>query len=81
MNQQWQIDLVCCTEVIVNEVAQGFTQKQISLTYALTIRSESNGADNPDWPRINGAIAGRWGPEGLEHVKRKAWKLIQGGAK
>lgn len=77
MEIQWQSDLVCCTEVITNELARGLPQKSISLTYALAIRSENRNADKPDWARINQAIIDKWGLKGLERIKKKAWTLIE----
>ncbi len=76
MEPQFQSFLVCCTAVITNEVSKGLTQKQISLTYAMAIVSEHAGVDRPDWPRINGSIADRWGLKGLERVKKLAWKRL-----
>lgn len=73
----WQSYLVCCTMVIVNDVAQGLTQKQIALTYAMAIISERNKADLPDWAKINQAILDRWGQKGLNRVKNLAWALIE----
>lgn len=74
--QKWQSYLVCCTAVITNEIKQGLTQKQISLTYAMAILSDHAGADKPDWPLVNQAIVGKWGQKGLDRVKRLAWQLI-----
>jgi|GEM_PF-6643971 hypothetical protein len=76
----FQSFLFCCTDVITNEVAQGLTQKQIALTYAMAIVSETHRMDLPDWPKINSVIIDRWGAKGLERVKKKAWKLIENRA-
>lgn len=81
MKEEWQSYLVCCTAVITNEIAQGLTQKQISLTYAMAIVSGHVGADIPDWPRINQAILDKWGLKGLNRVKNLAWQLIEKKAK
>lgn len=72
-----QMDLVCCTEVIINEIRHGLTQQQIALPYAMAIRSEANGADKPDWPTINAAIQLRWSDRGLERVKAMARDLLE----
>jgi len=72
------ISLVCCTQVIQNEIAQGVSQKSVGLTYAMAMVSESRGDDAPDWKAINAAIMAKWGFRGLERVKRRAWRLIEG---
>jgi hypothetical protein len=64
--------LVCCTQTICAEVQQGFTQKEIAVSYALAIRSAAVGADSPDWSAINGAILSRWKMSGLERIKKLA---------
>ena len=38
-----QINLVCCTQVILNDLEHGCTQKGLSLTYAMAIKSEGAG--------------------------------------
>lgn len=71
--------LVCCTEVIKQEVTfKGATRKSIGLTYAMAMRSEAAKADKPDWKAINQAILARWGIKGLEAVKQRAWRLFEG---
>lgn len=72
------INLVCCTDVILNEIARGVVQKDIALTYAMAIKSDAEGADKPDWPIINRAIIKRWGMSGLERVKKRAFDLLAG---
>lgn len=72
------INLICCAMVIQNEIAQGFSQKQIALTYAMAMRSEFAGADQPDWSAINTAIVNRWSLSGLERVKKRAHDLVTG---
>lgn len=73
--------LVCCTQVICNEIAQGVTQKDIALTYALAIRSAAAKADEPDWGTINRAIINRWSMSGLERIKKRAFDLATGKAR
>jgi hypothetical protein len=74
-----RINLVCCTQTIVAEVAsKQITQKHVALTYAMAIKSEHDKADKPDWKAINGAILSRWSMSGLEHIKRRAWKILEG---
>lgn len=72
------MNLVCCTDVIVNEVSQGLTQKQIALTYAMAIKSASQRADSPDWAKINGAILSKWKMSGLERIKKRAFDIASG---
>ncbi len=55
--------------VIENEIAQGCTQKQIAMTYALAIKSSYA----TDWTRVNNAIIGKWSRKGLERIKKMAW--------
>jgi hypothetical protein len=74
----WQIYMVCCTEVICNEVAQGLTQKDIALSYAMAIRSAANGVERPDWGKINGAILAKWKMSGLERIKKRAMDIARG---
>jgi len=76
-----EISLVCCTQVIQNEIAQGLTQKQIATTYAMTLVSAARGADNPDWAAINGAILAKWKMSGLERIKKRAWDIASGKVK
>jgi len=71
--------LVCCTEVIKQELTwPKSTRKGVGLTYAMAMRSEAAKADKPDWKAINAAIMAKWGVRGLEAVKRRAWRLIEG---
>jgi len=52
-----RISLVCCTQVLLQDIgAKESRQKDIALTYAMAIRSESCGDDKPDWKTINEAI-------------------------
>ena len=71
-----EMDLVCCEMVIENELEHGLPLGEIAKTYALAIRSESNRASRPDWPRINTAIKGRFGAKGLDQVKKIAWRIL-----
>ena len=75
-----QIDmyLVCCTQVILNEIEQGLDQKQIALSYAMAIRSAVHKADSPDWKIINKAIIERWSMSGLERIKTRAISIVKG---
>lgn len=61
-------ELVDVEGVIANEIKQGCSQKQISQTYALGLRSSWP----TDWSRVNAAITARW-PKGLERIKKMAW--------
>lgn len=78
MADSWQINLVCCTQVILNEIAQGISQKSVALSYAMAIKSEAQGADEPDWPAINQAVIARWSRAGLIRVKNRAWRILEG---
>ena len=74
----WTIDLVDCTRVILEEIDGKTTMKSVGLTYAMAMRSETRGADLPDWATINAAILHKWGLRGLKRIKARAWRLIEG---
>ena len=76
-----QISLVDCTRVICVEVAAGATQKDVALTYAMSMVSEARGMDDPDWKAINGAILSRWKMSGLERIKKRAHDIVSGRIK
>jgi hypothetical protein len=63
--------LMCCEDVIETEIRQGLRQKDVAMTYALTMHSEANGRET-DWRRINEAIIAKWGRKGLDRVKKLA---------
>lgn len=74
-----QINLVCCTQVILQDLAaKGCRQKDVALTYAMAIKSQAQKADFPDWPAINRAITLKWSPAGLERIKKRAWDILRG---
>jgi hypothetical protein len=66
---KFTMELVCCADVILNEIKQGGTQKQIAQTYALALRSTWP----TDWKAINEAIIARWSPKALGRIKNMAW--------
>lgn len=74
-----QFNLVCCTQTILHEIANKATQKYVAVTYAIALKSEAQGADKPDWPKINRAILDRWSMSGLERIKKWAWDLVLKG--
>lgn len=79
MTDEWQINLVCCTQVIQQEVAcKQARQRDVALSYAMAIKSAAQGADKPDWAAINGAILTRWKMSGLERIKKLAWDIARG---
>jgi len=69
--------LVCCTRTLLDEISNGFTQKQLAITYAMAMRSEAAGADKTDWPSVNRAIVKRWSMSGLVRVKDMAWRIAR----
>lgn len=74
-----QINLVCCTQVILQDLrAKECTQKDVALTYAMAIKSQAQGADIPDWLAINTAILSRWKMSGLERIKKRAFDILSG---
>lgn len=73
-----QINLVCCTQVIENDIKQGCTKNGLALTYAMAIKSEAQGADKPDWRAINTAILSKYKMSGLEWIKKRAFDILAG---
>lgn len=79
MSDSVQINLVCCTQVILQDLAaKGCRQKHVALTYAMAIKSQAQGADIPDWKVINTAILARWKMSGLERIKKRAFDILSG---
>lgn len=75
----WRINLVGCTEVLVQEAGTPeATQKDISLTYAMALKSQMERADMPRWPEINRAIIARWNMKALERIKKRAYDILTG---
>lgn len=68
--------LMCCEDVIENEIKRGLKQKDIAQTYAMTMHSEDNGRPT-DWRRINEAILARWSRRGLDRVKKLAHGIYE----
>lgn len=78
MSDKFRVNLACCTDTICDEIAAGFTQRQIALTYAMAIKSQAQRADKPDWPKINQAIISKWKMSGLERIKKLAFDFLRG---
>ncbi len=78
MSDEYRVNLICCTDVIRDELALGFTQKDLAVTYAMAIKSEMQGADKPDWRAINTAILTKWQMSGLERIKKRAYDILSG---
>jgi hypothetical protein len=75
---EYQVNLICCTGVICDEVKAGLSQKDIAVTYAMAMKSAAQGADQPDWLAINTAILSRWKMSGLERIKKRAHDILSG---
>lgn len=74
-----QMNLVCCTQVLLREVGtKQLKQNDIALTYAMAIKSKHEGADDFEWGPINEAIIARWSMSGLERIKKRAWDILAG---
>ncbi len=70
-------ELANCENVLVDETEmKGITRKSIALTYAMAMCSSE--CDMVDWGRVNKAIIERWSFSGLEYVKERAWKIMEG---
>jgi len=74
----YRINLVRCTDTVLNELKNGCTRKSLSLTYAMAMRSAAQGDDKPDWPKINKAILAKYSMSGLEFIKKRAWGILSG---
>lgn len=73
-----EMSLLDCTRVLLEEVADGATQKDVASTYGMAILSAARDRDNPDWGAINRAIVARWNMAALDRIKRDAMKLARG---
>lgn len=65
----WTIEMVCCEDVILNEIKLGLSQKQIAQSYALALRSSWK----TDWKAVNEAIIAKWSLKALIRIKEAAW--------
>ena len=75
MSDGLHFELVGCERLILQEIAEGQTQKSVALTYAMAVRSRER--KTIDWPKVNRAIRERWtGRTALERVKRMAWEYL-----
>jgi hypothetical protein len=74
----YRINLVCCTDTICDEIKLGTTQKSLAVTYAMAMKSAAEGADKPDWYKINTAILAKWKMSGLERIKKRAHDILSG---
>ncbi len=65
-----KIELMNCTNVLLDEILnKKFKQKDIALTYRLSIMS----SDPTDYFKVNQAIIERWSVSGLTRIKEMAW--------
>lgn len=68
-----RIELVNPQQIILEEIAEGHTQRSVALTYAFLLRQEPKTAD---WKKINQAIMRRWkGKKALSRIKEMAWRF------
>ena len=64
------IELMDCTNVLLDEIAdKQFKQKDIAMTYALSLQS----SDTTNYKKVNKAIIDRWSAYGLNRIKEMAW--------
>lgn len=78
-NDGWRINLIGCTDAIRQELTlPKVSRRGLAVTYAMAMKSENQGADKPDWKAINGAIIDKWGVKGLNTVKTRAWRILEG---
>lgn len=64
-----KVEMVCCQEAILEELANNETQREIAKTYWFAIRSSWP----TDWKVVNAAIVAKFGSNGLERIKEMAW--------
>jgi hypothetical protein len=69
----FEIYMVGCAGVILNEIKQGCTQKQIAQSYALALKTYGAKIEDVDWKAINAAIIERWSAKALLRIKNMAW--------
>lgn len=68
------IELTCCELVIENESSMPeISRDKLAETYAMALISSWP----TDWKRANAAILKRW-PKGLNYIKNKAHKIVEG---
>lgn len=77
-----KINLVCCTQVLLQDIgSKEAKRKDVALTYAMAMKSEAQGPDQPDWAVVNKAIINRWSRSGLDWIKKRAWDIAEGRIK
>ena len=70
-----KIELMDAEETILREIADKVVKRDsVALTYAFCISS----LDNTKFSEMNRAIIARWGMSGLDYIKEKAWKIVEG---
>jgi hypothetical protein len=65
---------------VIDDVAQGATQKIVAITYASAILATAQHLEEVDWTPVNRAILDRWSHGALDRIKRAAWKLAKAPA-
>lgn len=74
----FNIYLCCCQSVLLQEIKDKFfKQKDVALTYAMSMVSERGNNEEIDWREVNQAIIERWSQSGLNRVKKMAWKHVE----
>lgn len=82
ITESYRINMVGCTDAILQEVGcKEASRKDVALSYAMAIKSQADGADSPDWGKINRAILDRWSMSALEFIKKRAIDLLRGKVK
>ena len=51
-------------------------RREAAALYATFILERQGKPEGEFWGPFNKAIAERWSPAGLEHIKREAWKIV-----
>ena len=69
------LELTSPTKVLLMEISLPEMKRQdIARTYALALKN----SHNTDWYKVNQAIIARWSFSGLEYIKTRAWKIVEG---
>lgn len=69
MERLGRIELCCCTEVLLGEIAdKRMKRRDIAQTYLLAMRS----SEPTDWGQVNRAIIARWSKSALIWIKTQA---------
>jgi hypothetical protein len=70
-----------CTDILLWEIEEGVSQKDVAVTFAAAMRTEKAGLEEVDWGLVGQAALERWGPAGWKRVKDRGWRIYEGRIK